>query len=134
MADETAIDSHTVARLSLFPSAQEADDLDEVLRHASDVIGELRTGSLMPKPYYELYMEVFDKLALLEMHLHAAVASGDISAQDLYERVQVGTKPRRKACRSWLSNGCPRRLVLNARAPTYCCSACQWCWFASTCS
>ena len=39
----------------------------EALRYAAAMLGELRTSSLSPQKYYELYMLVFDQLVNLEV-------------------------------------------------------------------
>lgn len=39
-------------------------------------------------------MDVFDKLALLEMHMQRAVSTGAVTARELYERVQVRPRVR----------------------------------------
>ena len=41
--------------------------LMEALKHASNMIGQLRTGLLTPKHYYELYIATFDQLRHLEV-------------------------------------------------------------------
>jgi hypothetical protein len=69
------------------PLLQERNDLKDLLRHAAVMLGELRTGSLTPKAYYELYMSVFDHLGTLEAFFSAAVRAGTPAA-DLYEAVQ----------------------------------------------
>ena len=38
----------------------EGDQIMEALKAASSMLAELRTSSLSPKAYYELYMSVFD--------------------------------------------------------------------------
>ena len=66
--------------------------------------------------YYELYMDVFDKLALLEMHLQGAVSSGAVTAKQLYEHVQV--------CGCTCGRGCRR--LLNAVAARAAMRGVQW--------
>ena len=39
------------------------------LKHASTMLGELRTSLLSPKSYYELYMSTCDELRHLELYL-----------------------------------------------------------------
>ena len=62
--------------------------LADVLRHATLLCSELRTSSLTPKVYYELYMDVFDALGFLDVHF-AALARGGLPLARLYEAVQL---------------------------------------------
>lgn len=57
------------------------------LKHASNMLGELRTSSLSPKSYYELYMQVCDEVRHLEQYLLDEYQKGHKVA-DLYELVQ----------------------------------------------
>ncbi|KAL7639004.1 UNVERIFIED_CONTAM: hypothetical protein RMT77_010538 [Armadillidium vulgare] len=57
------------------------------LKHASNMLGELRTSSLTPKMYYELYMFICDELRHLELFLIDEFQKGHKVA-DLYELVQ----------------------------------------------
>ncbi|KAF8770166.1 Vacuolar protein sorting-associated protein like [Argiope bruennichi] len=61
--------------------------LMEALKHASNMLGELRTSLLSPKSYYELYMAVSDELRHLELYLLEEFQKGRRVA-DLYELVQ----------------------------------------------
>lgn len=61
--------------------------LMEALKHASNMLGELRTSLLSPKQYYELYMTVTDHLRHMEMYLIDEFQRGRKMA-DLYELVQ----------------------------------------------
>ena len=61
--------------------------LMEALKHASNMLSELRTSLLSPKAYYELYMAVTDQLRHLEMYLLEEFNKGRKLA-DLYELVQ----------------------------------------------
>ncbi|KAF7732871.1 Vacuolar protein sorting-associated protein 35 [Apophysomyces ossiformis] len=58
------------------------------LKHASNMLAELRTSALMPKSYYELYMAIFDALRHLTIFLTEAHSSGRHHLADLYELVQ----------------------------------------------
>lgn len=70
------------------------------LKHCSNFLSELRTNSLTPKQYYEIYMLVFDSLETLSTYLlntHTARQkakknnkenSGSAFLADLYEIVQ----------------------------------------------
>lgn len=57
------------------------------LKHASNMLGELRTSMLSPKSYYELYMAITDELRHLEIYLLDEFQKGRKIA-DLYELVQ----------------------------------------------
>jgi len=57
------------------------------LKHASNMLGELRTSLLSPKSYYELYMAISDELRHLEIFLLDEFSKGRKVA-DLYELVQ----------------------------------------------
>ena len=46
---------------------QDEDNLREALRYSAAMLGELRTSSLTPQKYFELYMQVFDELRHLEV-------------------------------------------------------------------
>ncbi|KAL4630294.1 vacuolar protein sorting-associated protein 35-like [Arapaima gigas] len=61
--------------------------LMDALKHASNMLGELRTSMLSPKSYYELYMAISDELHYLEIYLTDEFAKGRKVA-DLYELVQ----------------------------------------------
>lgn len=53
---------------------------------SSTLVAELRTSSLGPKQYYELYMAVFDAMRYLSMHLRENHPTNHLA--DLYELVQ----------------------------------------------
>ncbi len=57
------------------------------LKHASNMLSELRTSLLSPKSYYELYMAICDELRHLEAYLMDEFQKGRKVA-DLYELVQ----------------------------------------------
>eukprot|EP00039_Didymoeca_costata_P001204 m.50570 g.50570 ORF g.50570 m.50570 type:complete len:795 (-) comp10679_c1_seq1:122-2506(-) len=61
--------------------------LMEGLKHASNMLGELRTSLLSPKAYYELYMAISDELRHLELYLVDEFEKGN-KISDLYELVQ----------------------------------------------
>ncbi|GAA5869535.1 hypothetical protein JCM8547_001517 [Rhodosporidiobolus lusitaniae] len=64
------------------------DLIMDALKAASTMLSELRTSSLSPKQYYELYMAVFDALRHLSSFLYDAHMSGKHHLADLYELVQ----------------------------------------------
>ena len=66
----------------------EGDQIMEALKAASSMLAELRTSSLGPKQYYELYMSVFDSLRHLSNYLYEAHTEGKHHLADLYELVQ----------------------------------------------
>ncbi|BGP19843.1 hypothetical protein JCM10213_003152 [Rhodosporidiobolus nylandii] len=66
----------------------DADQIMDALKAASTMLAELRTSSLSPKQYYELYMAVFDALRHLSSYLYDAHQSGKHHLADLYELVQ----------------------------------------------
>lgn len=59
----------------------------DALNHASSFLGELRTSSLSPKEYYQLYISVTDQLRHLVSYLTEEFERGRKLA-DLYEVVQ----------------------------------------------
>jgi vacuolar protein sorting-associated protein 35 len=71
----------------LMQRAIETRDLEEVLKHASTMISELRTQVLSPRNYYQLYMTVFDEMRYLENFFMEEYRSGRKMAY-LYEKVQ----------------------------------------------
>ncbi|PPQ71940.1 hypothetical protein CVT26_007169 [Gymnopilus dilepis] len=66
----------------------ESDQLMDALKSASLMLAELRTSSLSPKQYYELYMAVFDALRHLSNYLYDAHMQSRHHLADLYELVQ----------------------------------------------
>ncbi|KAI1363138.1 vacuolar protein sorting-associated protein 35 [Xylaria arbuscula] len=60
--------------------------LMDALKCCSTLVSELRTSSLGPKQYYELYMAVFDALRYLSVHLKENHPHNHLA--DLYELVQ----------------------------------------------
>ena len=60
----------------------------DALKAASTMLAELRTSSLSPKQYYELYMAVFDALRHLSSYLYDSHVQGKHHLADLYELVQ----------------------------------------------
>eukprot|EP00929_Paragymnodinium_shiwhaense_P120636 TRINITY_DN92629_c0_g1_i1.p1 TRINITY_DN92629_c0_g1~~TRINITY_DN92629_c0_g1_i1.p1 ORF type:complete len:845 (+),score=209.16 TRINITY_DN92629_c0_g1_i1:78-2537(+) len=65
----------------------DSDNLREALKHASNMICELRTGLLSPKNYYELYMQVFSEMQTLSAFFGDKSRHGR-SYKELYESVQ----------------------------------------------
>ncbi|KAI8853807.1 vacuolar protein sorting-associated protein 35-domain-containing protein [Chytridium lagenaria] len=62
--------------------------LMDALKHCSTMLAELRTSSLTPKNYYELYMAIFDELRHLTTYLYEAHTTKRHHLSDLYELVQ----------------------------------------------
>src|SRR5690606_24267134 len=60
--------------------------LMDALKCSSTLVSELRTSSLSPKQYYELYMAVFDALRHLAAYLRESHPRNHLA--DLYELVQ----------------------------------------------
>ncbi|KAK1443435.1 vacuolar sorting protein 35 [Babesia gibsoni] len=67
--------------------ALEAEDLGEALKRAINIVSELRTSSLTPTHYYELYMKVFNELQMLSDFIGNDKKRG-MSLVKLYENVQ----------------------------------------------
>ncbi|ESL09312.1 vacuolar protein sorting-associated protein 35 [Trypanosoma rangeli SC58] len=62
-------------------------DFIQVLRNASQMLLELRTGMLTPQHYYELYIKVFDEIQYLEQYIEEEHSRGR-SLDEMYEVVQ----------------------------------------------
>lgn len=69
----------------------DADQLMDAFKSASAMLSELRTSSLGPKAYYELYMAVFDSLRFLSTYLYDAHMTSKHHLADLYELVQYAS-------------------------------------------
>ena len=67
--------------------ALDARNLRDGLKFASAMLGELRTGSLGPKAYYDLYIAATDELRHLEAYIAQEHARGR-RMLELYELVQ----------------------------------------------
>ncbi|KAI9480841.1 MAG: vacuolar protein sorting-associated protein 35 [Benjaminiella poitrasii] len=61
------------------------------IKHCSNMLSELRTSSLSPKYYYELYMTIFDAMRYLTSYLLDAHQSEKYHLGDLYEIVQYAS-------------------------------------------
>mmetsp|Transcript_7925 Transcript_7925/g.21684 ORF Transcript_7925/g.21684 Transcript_7925/m.21684 type:complete len:921 (+) Transcript_7925:45-2807(+) len=68
--------------------ALELDNLRDALKHAANLLSELRTSLLSPKNYYELYMQATDELRYLEAHFTEQQRTSGRSMLELYELVQ----------------------------------------------
>eukprot|EP01091_Cochliopodium_minus_P020388 TRINITY_DN8892_c0_g1_i1.p1 TRINITY_DN8892_c0_g1~~TRINITY_DN8892_c0_g1_i1.p1 ORF type:complete len:782 (-),score=256.05 TRINITY_DN8892_c0_g1_i1:69-2414(-) len=68
--------------------ALDNNKLMDALKHASNMIGELRTGLLSPKNYYNLYMVAFEQLRHLELFLYDEKIKNGKRIAELYELVQ----------------------------------------------
>lgn len=71
--------------------AVEEANMDEALRHSAVMLGELRTNSLGPLTYFELYMTALNMLNILERYFMDYIESsddGETAARGLYQRVQ----------------------------------------------
>jgi vacuolar protein sorting-associated protein 35 len=76
-------------------SAMDGDKLDLAIEHATEMLRELKTNSLSPKSYYELYMKVQEELRELEDFLSSLQRKGTLMG-NIYEKVQscVDVVPR----------------------------------------
>lgn len=65
----------------------DSNNTADVIKYAVDMISELKSSSLSPKTYYELYMQVFDQLSRLESYfMQEYRRNGKIA--ELFEKVQ----------------------------------------------
>nr|CAB3267638.1 vacuolar protein sorting-associated protein 35-like [Phallusia mammillata] len=78
-----------VVKMESFHMKRELDKskLMDGLKHASELLKELRTSALTPKNYYELYMAVCDEMRHLQLFLTDEFQKGR-HVSDLYELVQ----------------------------------------------
>jgi len=65
----------------------DSNNLRDALKFSSTMLSELKTSRLTPRNYFNLYMMVFDELALLETHFIEEQKKGR-KMSDLYESVQ----------------------------------------------
>jgi len=68
--------------------ALDNSDVNEALKYAAAMTSELRTSSLSPKNYYEVYMDVTNELRELENFFEEEDKSESRSIVELYEHVQ----------------------------------------------
>lgn len=71
----------------LMQKAFDSNSLNDVIKHSVDLISELKTSSMGPKTYYELYMQVFDQLSRLESFFMQEYRRNN-KIGELFERVQ----------------------------------------------
>uniref|UniRef100_A0A0N5AF59 Vacuolar protein sorting-associated protein 35 n=1 Tax=Syphacia muris TaxID=451379 RepID=A0A0N5AF59_9BILA len=64
--------------------------LMDALKHATQILSELRTGALTPKYYYRLHVDAMNQLQHLETHLTEEYEKGKKIAE-LYESVQYAS-------------------------------------------
>lgn len=69
--------------------ALDADNLLEALKHASSMLGEMRTALLSPARYYGLFLQATDELRHLALFVEDLSRTGSKSYGALYERVQA---------------------------------------------
>jgi len=68
--------------------AMDGDSLDQALEHCTEMLRELRTNSMSPKNYYELYMKITDEMREFEDYINSMQQNGRPMV-DLYEKVQT---------------------------------------------
>lgn len=68
--------------------ALDAQNLKEAMKFADQMVGSLRVGSVSPREYYSLFLQVFDELNLLEMAFVEAYNKKKIKISKIYEKVQ----------------------------------------------
>ncbi|KAJ7632384.1 vacuolar protein sorting-associated protein 35 [Roridomyces roridus] len=90
MEDKLLVDALNTVKIQVQQMKRhlELDQLMDALKSASLMLAELRTSSLSPKQYYELYMAVFDALRHLSNYLYDAHTQSRHHLADLYELVQ----------------------------------------------
>lgn len=88
MSDETLQQALSTVRVETekMKMALSNKKLMDALKHSSNYLSELRTSTLNPKQYYELYMAVFDSLEILSTFLKDRHPNYHLA--DLYELVQ----------------------------------------------
>ena len=97
-------------------------NLRDGLKHASSMLGELRTSALGPKSYYDLYIAVTDELRHLEAYISAEHKRGR-RMLDLYELVQhAGNVLPRLCARRTATAACSHRQPLSPLSPALCLS------------
>ncbi|KAI8067424.1 vacuolar protein sorting-associated protein 35 [Thamnidium elegans] len=69
----------------------EKNKLMDGIKQCSNMLTELRTSALTPKPYFELYVSVFDTMRYLTDYLQESHESGKHHLGDLYELVQYAS-------------------------------------------
>lgn len=67
--------------------AMDQNDLKQALNYAKEMLKELKTASLSPRNYYDLYMKVLDELRYLEDFFMSLQRNGK-PVSELYEQVQ----------------------------------------------
>jgi vacuolar protein sorting-associated protein 35 len=87
--DKILEDAISVVKNEAFQMQRALDsaDMREALKHASSMISEMKTSTMSPKTYYQLYMQVFDQLSGLENYFLEEYRRGR-KISDLYEKVQ----------------------------------------------
>lgn len=55
---------------------QDEDNVKDALRYSAAMLGELRTSSLGPQKYYEMYMQVSDQLHFLTVRFCVMLSAG----------------------------------------------------------
>ncbi|KAG0241486.1 Vacuolar protein sorting-associated protein 35 [Mortierella sp. GBA43] len=83
-------DALAVVKVQAFQMKRCLDNsqLMDGLKYCSTMLSELRTSSLTPKNYYELYMAIFDALRHVSTYLKEAHQTEKHHLADLYELVQ----------------------------------------------
>ncbi|CAD5125047.1 DgyrCDS13291 [Dimorphilus gyrociliatus] len=87
--EKLLIESFDIVKQQAFQMKRclDKNKLMDGLKHASNMLNELRTSVLSPKSYYELYIKIIDELRYLEEYLTDEFLKGR-KVHDLYELVQ----------------------------------------------
>mmetsp|Transcript_22734 Transcript_22734/g.40893 ORF Transcript_22734/g.40893 Transcript_22734/m.40893 type:complete len:929 (-) Transcript_22734:87-2873(-) len=67
--------------------AIDANNLDDAIKYAQNMLRELRSGALSPRPYYELWMKIFDYLRQLHSYF-LDINNKGMPMEELYRKVQ----------------------------------------------
>lgn len=73
---------------ALMRKAIQSGDLKTVLKHGALLCAELRSTQLLPKSYYDLFLETTEALSPLQSYFISIIKSSTVSGKDLYDNVQ----------------------------------------------
>ncbi len=68
--------------------SMDSGDVDETIKFATEMLSELRSNTLFPKYYYQLYLHIANEMRELEEFFSSLQRDGEMRMTDLYEKVQ----------------------------------------------